>query len=64
MSWFNREMLQVDDAKEKVIVATLIAGLLPSKFFFSLFENPLSCMADLMAKVQLHMNTEDTLNAR
>lgn len=35
MSWFNREMLQVDDAKEKMIVAALMVGKLPSKFLFS-----------------------------
>lgn len=39
MSWFNREMLQVDDAKEKMIVAALMARLLPSKFIFSLSKN-------------------------
>lgn len=43
-----------------MIVTTLMAGLLPSKFIFSLSKNPLSCMADLMVKVQQHMNTEDT----
>lgn len=36
MSWFNREMLQVGDAEEKVIVAAFMAVLLPSKFLFSL----------------------------
>lgn len=40
MSRFNREMLQVDDANEKMIVAALMARLLPSKLLFSLYKNP------------------------
>lgn len=63
MSRFNREMLQVDGGKEKMIVTTLMAGLLPLKFLFSLSKNPMSCMADFIVKAQQHMNAEDTLSA-
>lgn len=52
MSWFNKEVLQVDDADKKMIIATLMARLLPSKLLFSLSKNPLSRIADLMVKVQ------------
>lgn len=52
MSRFNGEMLQVDDAEEKMIVAALMTGLLPSKFLCSLSKNPPSHMADLMVKAQ------------
>jgi len=34
MSRFNKEILQVDDVVEKVIVAALMVGLFPSKFLF------------------------------
>lgn len=64
MSKFNREILQVDNAKEKMIMAALMAGLLPSKFLVSLSKNPLSHMANLMVKTQQHMNVEDTLSAQ
>lgn len=64
MSWFNRETQEVDDAEEKIIVATLMVGLLPSKFLFSLSKNPSSHIIDLMVKAQQRMNAEDTLNAR
>lgn len=57
-------MLQVDDTEEKMIVATLMVGLLPSKFLFSLSKNPPSSMADLMVKAQQHMNVEETHNAQ
>lgn len=53
----------MDDAEEKMIVAPLMVGLLPSKFlFFS--KNPLSSMTNFMVKTQQHINGEDTLNAR
>lgn len=61
---FNKEMLQVDDTEEKVIMAALMAGLLPFKFFFSLSKNLSSHMADLMLKGQQQMNIEDTLSAQ
>lgn len=64
MSQFNKETLQVYNANERIIVATLTVGLMPSKFLFSLSKNPPTWMADLMVKVQQHMNAEDTLNAR
>lgn len=55
-------MLQVEDAKEKVIVATLMVGLFPSKLIFSLLKNLSSCMVDLKLKAQQHMNVDDTLS--
>lgn len=63
MVWFNKEMLQVDDTKEKVVVATLMTGLLPFKFLFSLSKNHPLRMADLMLKEHKYMNAEDTLSA-
>lgn len=44
-------MLQVDDAKEKVIMTALVAGLLLSKFLFSLSKKPLLGITDLILKV-------------
>lgn len=64
MSRFNKETLQVDDVDKRMIVATLMTGLLSSKLLFSLSKNPPTCMADLMVKAQQHMNTEDTINTR
>lgn len=64
MSLFNKEMMQVDDVEEKVIMAALMVRLLPSKFLFSLSKNPPSHMAYLMVKSQQHKNVEDALSAR
>lgn len=61
---FNKETLQVDDADKRMIVTALMVGLMPSKFLFSLSKNPLIRMADLMVKMQQHMNAKDALNAR
>lgn len=64
VSRFNKKMLQVDDAEEKVVVATLMVGLLPSKFLFSLLKNLPLHMADLMLKAQQHVNIKDIHSAR
>lgn len=56
--------MQVDDADERIIVEALMAGLIPSKFLFSLSKNPPIRMANFMVKAQQHMNAEDTLNTR
>lgn len=64
MSQFNKKILQVDDAKEKMIVVALMVGLQPSKFLFSLSKDPSSCMVDLIVKAQQHMNVEDMLNVK
>lgn len=47
-----------------MIVSALMAGLLPSKFLFSLSKNSPSHMANHMVKTQQHMNAKDTLKSR
>lgn len=63
VSRFNQEVLQVDDANEKVMLTAFMGGLLLTKFLFSLSRSPPSNMAELMLRAQKHMNAEDEMAA-
>ena len=47
---FNKELLQVDEAKDQVILTTLQVGLMLEDFFFSIIKNPLKIVAELLHK--------------
>ena len=55
---YNKELLQVDEAKDQVILTTFQAGLLPGDFFFSITKSPLKAVAELLHKAQKYMNAE------
>lgn len=61
---FNREALQVGDIDDKVVLTTLMGGLQPSRFLFSLCKSPLNTLEELMMKAQKHMNVEDAMATR
>lgn len=64
VSWFNHEVMQVDDADEKVVLTVFMGRLLPTKFLCSLLKSPPSSMTELMVRAQKHMNTEDAMAVR
>lgn len=64
VSRFNQEVMQVDDADEKVVLTAFMGGLLPTKFTFTLSKSPPNNMAELMLWAQKHMNIEDAMAAR
>ena len=43
---YNKELLQVDEAKDQVILTIFQAGLLPGDFFFSITKSPLKIVAE------------------
>ena len=47
---FNKELLQVDEAKDQVILRTFKVGLLPGDFFFSITKSPLRIVVELLYK--------------
>ena len=61
---YNKELLQVDEAKDQVILTTFQAGLLPGDFFFSITKSPLKAMAELLHKAQKYMNAEDVVTTK
>ena len=61
MTQFNKELLQVDEVEDQVILRTFQAGLLPKDFFFSITESPPKTVAELLRKAQKYMNAEDAM---
>ena len=58
---FNKELLQVDEAEDQVILTTFQARLLPRDFFFSITKSPPKTVAELLRKAQKYMNAEDAV---
>ena len=61
---FNKELSQVDEVEDQVILLTFQAGLLPRDFFFSISKSPPKTVAELFHKAQKYMNTEETVIAK
>ena len=58
---FTRETLEVDEANDKVQLATFKARLKSRDFVISLAKNPPRTMAEMLLKAQKYMNAEDAL---
>ena len=56
---FNKELLQVDETEDQVILTTFQAGLLPEDFLFSINKSPPETVTELLQKTQKYMNAED-----
>ena len=61
---FNKELLQVDEVEDQVILTTFQAGLLPGDFFFSITKGQPKIVAKLLRKAQKYMNVEDAMLAK
>ena len=58
---FNKEVLEVDEAKDQVQLTTFKAGLRSKEFIVTLAKSPPTSMTDLLLKAQKYMNAEDAL---
>ena len=61
---FNKEAPSIDEADNKILVATFTNGLQKGKFLFSLYKNDLKNMSDVLYRATKYMNAEDALLAR
>jgi hypothetical protein len=61
---FNKEMLLVDGADDKVVLTAFISGLQSGDFLFSVYKDPPSTMTEMMYEAQRYMNGEEALLAR
>ena len=61
---FNKEVLSIDEANNKILVAALTNGLRKGKFLFSLYKNDPKTMSKVLYRATKHMNAEDALLAR
>ena len=55
---FNKEALSIDEADDKILVATFTNGLLKGKFLFSLYKNNPKTMSDVVYRATKYMNVE------
>ena len=61
---FNKEALSIDEADDKILVATFTNGLRKGKFLFSLYKNDPKSMSEVLYRATKYMNVEDALLAR
>ena len=64
ISRFNKEALSIDEADNKILVATFTNRLWKGKFLFSLYKNNSKTMSEVLYRAIKYMNTEDALLAR
>ena len=60
---FNKEAFSIDEADDKILVATFMNRLQKSKFLFSLYKNDPKTMSNVLYKETKYMNAEDALLA-
>ena len=60
---FNKEALSIDEANDKILIATFTNELQKGKFLFSLYKNDLKTMSDVLFRATKYMNAEDALLA-
>ena len=61
---FNKEALSIDEADDKILVATFTNGLRKGKLLFSLYKNNPKTMSGVLYRATKYMNAEDALLAR
>ena len=61
---FNKEALLIDEADDKILVATFTNGLQKGKFLFYLYKNDPKTMSNVLYKATKYMNAKDALLAR
>jgi len=64
ISRFNNEVLSIDEADDKILVAAFMNGLKKGKFLFSLYKNDPKTMSKVLYRATKYMNAEDALLAR
>ena len=60
---FNKEALSIDEADDKILIATFTNRLRKDKFLFSLYKNDPKTMSDVLYRATKYMNAEDALLA-
>ena len=64
ISRFNKEAFSIDEANDKILVATFTNGLKKGKFLFSLYKNDPKTMSEVLYRATKYMNAEDALLTR
>ena len=64
ITYFNKEAPSIDEANNKILVATFTNGLRKGKFLFSLYKNDPKNMSDVLYRATKYMNAKNVLLAR
>ena len=64
ISRFNKEALSINEADDKILIASFTNGLRKGKFLFSLYKNDSKTMSEALYRATKYMNAEDVLLAR
>ena len=60
----NKKAFSIDEANDKILIATFTNRLRKGKFLFSLYKNDPKTMSDIFYRATKYMNVEDVLLAR
>ena len=63
ISRFNKEALSINEADDKILIASFTNGLRKGKFLFSLYKNDPKTMSEVFYKATKYMKAEDALLA-
>ena len=63
MTCINKEALSIDEADDKILIATFTNGLRKGKFLFSLYKKAPKTMSDVLYRATKYMNAKDALLA-
>ena len=61
---FNKEVLSINEADDKILVAAFTNGLWKGKFLFSLYKNDSKTMSNVLYRATKYMNAKNVLLAR
>ncbi|XP_075633720.1 uncharacterized protein LOC142606221 [Castanea sativa] len=64
ISRFNKDVLSIDEANDKILVVVFTNKLRKGKFLFSLYKNDPKTMSDVLYRATKYMNAEDAPLAR
>ena len=64
ITYFDKEVLSIDEADDKILVAVFNNELQKGKFLLSLYKSDPKTMSDVLYQAIKDMNTEDALLAR
>ena len=64
ISCFNKEAFSIDEADDKILVATFTNRLRKGKFLLSLYKNDPKTMSEMLYRANKYMNAEDALLAQ
>ena len=61
---FNKEVVRVENYSDAMALTTIMVGLQPGKFHYSLAKNPSRTFTELLSRAQKYSNVDELTNAK